>query len=99
MGTCPTREGCYSMCIPGVLEELKSNSRLVLLCDIPTPLGYTWNSNILLLDRLTGLAGSLNLTVLYLADRSRTMDLLYGLTGSLVLTVLYLTDGSKTMGL
>ena len=48
---------------------------------------------------LYGLVYSLILTVLYLADRSRTMNLLYGLTGSLVLTVLYLADRSKIMDL
>ena len=37
------------------------------------------------MDFLCGLTGSLVLTVLYLADRSKTMDLLCWLTGSLVL--------------
>ena len=48
---------------------------------------------------LDGLVYSLVLTVLYLADRSRTMNLLYGLTGSLVLAVLYLADRREIMDL
>ena len=41
------------------------------------------------MDLLYGLTGSLVLTVLYLTDRSKTMDLYCRLTGSLILTVLY----------
>merc|ERR1712215_169644 len=72
------------VCLPMLWQQLNGDFWLLLVHHTPV---------------LYGLVYSLILTVLYLADRSRTMDLLCRLTGSLFLTVLYLADRSRFMNL